>query len=265
MEHMSRMEEHLQTGLLFEITAVALQGLLLPLGRSKRKIKSVGPGHTRPVVLVHGYGQPSALLPLGLYLQAVGFDRIHSFCYQAPDRIEPIAQELKEFLEQVADSCAKGRRQTVDIVAHSLGGLVARHCLQELGGARLVDQCITLATPHYGSFATAWASTSIGHALHPESDFIVGLNQESRRAQGVRYHSLWAEQDIMVLPRENAIYLEGDDACVEGVGHMGILLHPAGLKLLAAKLAAGQGLPGSRVEWVGSAGGGVLKRILQRE
>lgn len=41
--------------------------------------------------------------------------------------------------------------QDVDIVAHSMGGLVARLYIQELGGAPRVKRLITMGTPHLGS------------------------------------------------------------------------------------------------------------------
>src|SRR3989442_7032 len=49
----------------------------------------------------------------------------------------------------------------VHLVGHSLGGLVARWYVQESGGAKSVDHCITLGTPHRGTLA---AYAGIGEA-----------------------------------------------------------------------------------------------------
>jgi hypothetical protein len=48
-----------------------------------------------------------------------------------------------------------------------LGGLVARVYLQQLGGARRVDHCITLATPHQGTYNSYWVASRVGRDLRP--------------------------------------------------------------------------------------------------
>jgi triacylglycerol esterase/lipase EstA (alpha/beta hydrolase family) len=255
---MQTLREHLSTGVLLEITSVALHGILYPFGMKPRAVKSSGPGKTRPVILIHGYGHNrSAFLPLEVYLRAVGFDRIFPFGYANPPGIVQVAESLRTFVDQVRESCASGK-QTVDLVAHSLGGLAARVYLQELGGARHVDQCITLATPHYGTYSSYWAPTAVGREMRPESEFMARLNDPAKRASGVRYYSLWAEQDLMVLPRENAIYQEGDDQSIGEVGHFGIVLHPKSLRQSAHKLRAGQDIPATRVERISRLASGVL-------
>lgn len=44
------------------------------------------------------------------------------------------------------------RKNKIYIVAHSAGGLVARHYIQRLGGSHYCDGLITLATPHNGTW-----------------------------------------------------------------------------------------------------------------
>ena len=41
---------------------------------------------------------------------------------------------------------------SVFLVAHSVGGLVARHYVQRLGGSHYCDGLITMATPHQGTW-----------------------------------------------------------------------------------------------------------------
>jgi len=259
---MDALREHLSTGVLFEITAVALHGILYPLGMKPRAVPSAGPGKTRPVILIHGYGHNRAcFMPLELYLRAVGFDRIFPFTYSNPQNVEQVAQSLQDFVEEVRQSCSSGR-QTVDLVAHSLGGLAARVYLQELGGARHVDQCLTLGTPHYGTYSSYWTPTAVGRQMRPESEFMSRFNDPAKRAGGVRFYSLWAEQDLMVLPRENAIYREGDDQPIPDSGHLGIVLHPRALRLIAHRLRGGQDIPATRIERVTRLTSAVLNKGL---
>lgn len=249
---------------LFEAAAMALQALMLPIGIKPREIKKVGAGRTRPVVLVHGYGSNrSCMLALEAYLRFMGHDRLFPFNFGpggAGEGVEPLAERLAEFVENVFLAC--GGRGSVDLVAHSLGGLVARLYLQEHDGARRVDQCITVATPHLGTYSSYWAPTAVGRQMRPNSQFLSRLNDRKVRAPGVRFFSIWAGMDLMVLPRQNAIYPEGDEACIHGAGHAGILLHPECMRLIARRLRAGQDIPSTRIERITQLGRGILRKGL---
>jgi pimeloyl-ACP methyl ester carboxylesterase len=56
------------------------------------------------------------------------------------------AKKLKEMLDSPPFAS-----QQVDILAHSMGGVVARIYIQELGGVAKVNRLVTMGTPHLGS------------------------------------------------------------------------------------------------------------------
>lgn len=62
------------------------------------------------------------------------------------------AVKLREFID--AQAALKGRR--FNILAHSMGGLVARIYLHQHGGATRVNRFVTLGTPHLGSAEAFW-------------------------------------------------------------------------------------------------------------
>ena len=65
---------------------------------------------------------------------------------------QPAAENSLQYLKETIDQAkAATGRDTVDIVAHSFGGLVARDYIQGSQYAGDVDQLITLGTPHKGS------------------------------------------------------------------------------------------------------------------
>jgi triacylglycerol esterase/lipase EstA (alpha/beta hydrolase family) len=238
-----------QKEILIELGSTALQGVLFPFGIKARQVKPLGPGKTRPVVLIHGYGgNRSCLLPLEGVLRTAGFDRVFPFSYPGDESsIDDLAGALKAYIGEVRAACG-AENQSLDLVAYSLGGLVARVFLQELGGAAWVDQCLTLGTPHYGTYSSFWAPTPIGRQMRPDSEFMARLNDPARRAPGVRYLSLWAERDLMVLPRENAVYREGDGQRINRVGHLGILTSPLAFGQVIRRLRSGQVLPVTPVQ-----------------
>ncbi len=240
-----------------------MQLVVMPAGLSPTRVEHRGPGRARPVVLVHGWGAArTAMLGVQVALRLSGFDRVYGFFFSsedAPAGIESIAERLAVYVKRVRDAC--GGRHTVDLVCHSLGGLAARYYLQHLGGHRLVDQCITLATPHGGSYASYWVPTIVGRQLRPESDFIGRLNAPGHRAPGVRFHSIGAGLDLMVLPRESALYRQGSCTMIDDTGHNGILLNPKALREVCDRLSAGQDIPAPAGRRALSAALGVFKRL----
>jgi triacylglycerol esterase/lipase EstA (alpha/beta hydrolase family) len=118
----------------------------------------------------------------------------------------------------VADG--RGGGPAVDIVGHSLGGLVARWYLQEQGGAGHVGRLVTLATPHAGTRAARVAPVALARALRPESDVIRRLRESRDRARSVRHLAIVAGGDLMVTPPESAAAIEDAEIVwIEGLGH----------------------------------------------
>ncbi|MEU2395891.1 hypothetical protein [Streptomyces sp. NPDC007369] len=67
------------------------------------------------------------------------------------------AERLQEAVDQALsrwqDSAPERRDARVVFVCHSMGGLVARHYVERLGGHEVTRRLITLGTPHRGSLA----------------------------------------------------------------------------------------------------------------
>src|SRR5437016_3442484 len=147
-----------------ELIALAASSLLYPFGIGASRKRTARRAEQRTVVLVHGYlGNRSSFFPLAAYLKARGLGPVLSFSYSGERGIDGAALELREFVRQ------RVRGGRVDLVCHSLGGLVARTWLQMLGGARRVDRCITLGTPHQGTYNAYWLLSRVGRELRPDS------------------------------------------------------------------------------------------------
>lgn len=172
------------------------------------------------LVFVHGLGGNRAnFYPLQTYLWLQGYRRQYSFNYRTTGSIEKMAVELKRRV----DTDVKGGR--IDLICHSLGGLVARVYLQELGGGRRIDRFVTIGTPHHGSHAAAWAPSAMVRQLKPDGPFLRHLN--SLPAPPVVATSIAAGQDVMVLPPHSALAPFGDGLMFDDLGHNQMLLSPA--------------------------------------
>jgi hypothetical protein len=87
---------------------------------------------------------PPTYAPLQLELRAAGCDVVmHAYDWR---------RSILETGRELAARLAADPAPAIHIVAHSMGGLVARAALQAGAGARVV-RLITVATPHAGSFA----------------------------------------------------------------------------------------------------------------
>src|SRR5256885_13891387 len=168
-----------------ELLALAASSVLFPFGIARSKARTARRKDQRTVVLVHGYlGNRSCFFPLAAYLKARGVGPVLSFSYSGTKGVDGAALELRDFLQQ------RVRGGRVDLVCHSLGGIVARTYLQLLGGARRVDRCITLGTPHRGTYNAYWVTSRVGRELRPDSPFLARLDASRAGAAPRRFASI---------------------------------------------------------------------------
>lgn len=215
-----------------EVLAFAATGLLHPFGwRRRESPRGQRRAGQRTIVVVPGYlANRTCFLPLSAYLRARGASRVLAFDYDSKLGIERAAIGLREFLRRHV----RGGR--IDLVGHSLGGLVARAYLQELGGARRVDRCVTLGTPHRGTYNAYWLTSRVARELRPDSAILARLEKSRAGAASVRFTSIVAGSDNIVIPR---VFSAHEDLVhVPEVGHLGLLFSPAVFREVAARLLA---------------------------
>jgi pimeloyl-ACP methyl ester carboxylesterase len=215
-----------------EVLAFVAAGVLYPFGMARARPRPTArQREQRTIVLVHGYlANRSTLLPLRAYLRAHGEKSVRSFDYRSSDGVERSARALKEFLSRTV----RGGR--IDLVCHSLGGVVARCYLQELGGARRVDRCITLSTPHRGTYGSYWVASRVGREMRPDSALMRRLEATRSAAARVQFTSIVAGSDNIVFPRIFAAHERL--VHIPDIGHVGMLFSPRVLQTVAETLRA---------------------------
>ncbi len=227
-----------------ELLALTALGALFPFGTKRSEQRTPRRSDQRTVVLVHGYlANRSAFFPLACNLRWRGVRPVLSFNYRSSDGIERGAMALRDFLRQHV----RGGR--IDLVCHSLGGLVARVYLQELGGARRVDRCITLGAPHSGTYSSYWLTSRVGRELRPDSPLLARLGESQHKAERVRFLSLVGGSDNLVIPRVFAAHRE--EVRVPNLGHAGLLFSTRVLQLVADRLLEPASVHQSRTSAVG--------------
>ncbi|WP_037681236.1 triacylglycerol lipase [Streptomyces griseus] len=216
--------------------------LLYPYGITQERREDTTPGTPSPdaprlptearppVVLLHGFiDNRSVFVLLRRSLAQHGRQQIESLNYSPLTcDIRTAAELLGRHIEEI---CARTGSERVDVVGHSLGGLIARYYVQRLGGDLRVDTLVTLGTPHAGTRVAPLANAHpIVRQMRPGSEVMEEL---SLPAQGcrTRFVSFWSDLDHVMDPLETARIdhadLLAENVQVTGVGHLALPVHPA--------------------------------------
>jgi triacylglycerol lipase len=192
-----------------------------------------------PVVLVHGLvDNRSIFTVMRRSLRRRGFAQVCTWNYSPWLRdVESAAAALGEHIERI---CQQTGHERVQVVGHSLGGLVARYLVQRLGGDRRVESLVTLGTPHGGTWWAHLLPTPLVRQLRPGSPL---LRELAAPAPGCRTRvtAVYSDLDQMLVPsrvgRCDHPDLRARNILVRGVGHMSLPIHKAVVDEVAAILA----------------------------
>ncbi|MBW8736246.1 MAG: alpha/beta fold hydrolase [Streptomyces turgidiscabies] len=183
-----------------------------------------------PVVLLHGFiDNRSVFVMLRRSLAQHGRQQVESLNYSPLTcDIRTAAELLGRHIEEI---CRRTGQPQVDIVGHSLGGLIARYYAQRLGGDLRVRTLVTLGTPHSGTRVAPLANAHpIVRQMRPGSEVIEELRLPAPGCR-TRFVSFWSDLDHLMDPLEAACVdhpdLLAQNVQVTGIGHLALPLHPA--------------------------------------
>ena len=188
-----------------EVSALSAAALSMPLRLVvSRERFDPAEAHRTPVVMIHGFlGDPTNFLVLRSYLAGSGIRNFATFAY--PPRIDypRLAARLGR---EIVGFCLSTGASEVDLVGHSLGGLVARY-LVEMMPEVPVRRLVTLGSPYFAS------------PLPPQE------------------LAVFAAQDPFIVPphpvfgpHARHVASGGSVFIVPDCGHWGLLYHPAAMR-----------------------------------
>jgi triacylglycerol esterase/lipase EstA (alpha/beta hydrolase family) len=187
--------------------------------------QTINTGSRRPpVLLLHGYGCNS-----GYWSHLAALLDAARISYATLD-LEPITCGIDDYVPLVQRAaerlCAQTGAAKLVIVAHSMGGLVARAWLRKHGAAR-VARVITLGTPHHG---TCLASFGVGRnaaqmrragpADGLESDWLRVLAAGESAATRALVTSIYTHHDNIISPQTSSFLAGAHNIEMGGVGHV---------------------------------------------
>lgn len=231
-----------------ELTTAAQCAFRYPMGLVEGALTSGRPSgeaaHDTPVLLVHGYGHnQSGWWVLDRHLRRAGFTSIHRLNYlPLGSGVPQLAERVSARVEEIRDFCGADR---VHVVGHSLGGVLLRWYVQELGGDARVDTAITLGSPHEGTVAAYLWPERTARDMRPASS-VVNRLAAGCRPSPVRWVAVYSDSDLLVRPtssgriRDRA--LAATNIEVRGLGHVSLLVSSRVLRAVTAQLEAAEGV-----------------------
>ena len=158
--------------------------------------------------------------------------------------LEPIDANIEDFVPQVEQAitelCARTGSDRVILVAHSMGGLVARAWLRHYGAAR-VARIITIGTPHHGTaLANLAAGTNARQMSRIDgapSGWLAQLAASEAPETRALITSMYSHHDNIVAPQCSAHLPGARNLAFGGIGHVALASDARVLRQLLAEIA----------------------------
>ncbi len=213
-----------------------------------------------PVLLLHGFiDNRSVFVLLRRSLRRHGWRHLEALNYS------PLTCDIRKAAEllgrHVEDVCERTGHRRIDLVGHSLGGLIARYYVQRLGGDARIRTLVTLGTPHGGTrLAALLPAHPLVRQMRPDSDVIKELARPAPNCR-TSFVCFWSDLDQMMVPTETAQINHADlrsrNIHVSGVGHLAFPVNGTVAAGIREALASADPTNPAQSENPGSAAGGI--------
>mgnify|MGYP000023227645 CR=1 FL=1 len=130
--------------------------------------------------------------------------------------------------------------ERIDIVCHSMGGLVLRHLLAEDPDlAKRIRRVVTLGSPHHGTAASRgmFAMGKDAKQMKRNHTFTNTLPHLHESAPHVEHVAICAQQDYIVYPRETSLPEGANHVVLPNPGHAGLLVSKCSLQAIMRALS----------------------------
>ncbi len=194
----------------------------------------------RPVVLVHGWSlNRSSLAMIAARLRKDGRD---TYTINYPSLLSDTDAKAQHVARALIDIAHRAGADRVDVVGHSLGGVLVRAAARFHGAEQVIGNVVTLGSPHRGT-ALAILFRSFGLVqLRPESRFLSRLleaEEENDPAQApLALTSIASNFDAVVFPFELSFPPGAFCITLDREGHHGLLFSQRVYELVKENLDA---------------------------
>ena len=192
---------------------------------------------TRPLVLMHGLWDTPRLFRR--LIQAIDAPDQPLLAPHLPHGlgVVPLRQMARRLDRAIQERF--GSEAEIDLFGFSMGGVIGRIWLQELGGARRTRRFFSVGSPQQGTLAALPIPRFLlaGAAdMKHGSDLLRTLNRDARALEAVSCRSYFCRWDLMVCPGWQAVLPVGPRVELPVWTHQQLIAHPSAVNRLAADL-----------------------------
>lgn len=203
---------------------------LLHLARGNRRertsaVQQLGKD-VRPVVLIHGFmGTRGSMYPLERRLEEDGFC-VLSFNLGLIN-LKDIRTSAFRIQRKIDALLAETGVEEIDVIGHSMGGLIGLYMIKKLGAHKKVKRFILLGSPVHGTWAALAGIATVGlysastWQILPRSKFLDELHKGPIPGD-VEVHSVSAARDWVCPP--SSTRLRGSESHSVNLGHSSLVI-----------------------------------------
>jgi len=193
--------------------------------RRKAFFEAIDENHP-PVLLLHGYlGTRGSMYILERRLND---DGICVFSFNLGSlNVRDIRTSAFLIHRKVESILAQTPVKKIDIIGHSMGGLIGLYYVKKLGGADRVRKLVMMGTPYRGTWAALLGVATMGLVstsawqLLPNSRFLRELDA-GPLPPSVQFYTISAERDWVCPPRSTPV--EGAESFTVPLGHSSLVM-----------------------------------------
>lgn len=251
------------TGHAREAVRIVAVAALHPLGVANRAVEGAVSIRSRhnpaaaderlantPVLLVHGCGaNKSSWIAMTAHLRGAGYGHIETMNFNPlRNNVATIAERL---VRRVDAMRARTGSAKVHLIGHSLGGIIVRYAVTELGLDTSTSAAITIASPHGGT-RLATIGTVAHHCgfLNAAADIapgaaVLALLDRNARRSSVHWTAYYSNLDLVVSAKAAQLRvaaLAATNILVPDAGHIGLVLDRRLLESVTSQLQAAEAL-----------------------
>ena len=213
--------------------------ILEPFHQWLMPVDPLGPKAGMPILLVHGYLSNRGMFwrmqkRLAAAAAVGGLGPVYTVSltplFGSIDDMMPV---LAQRIEAI---CAETGVAKINVVAHSMGGLVTRAYLVAHADAGRIARLITIGSPHRG---TRMASFGLGRCvqeMRPDSAKLKALVSAEADLPKPPTLSIYTLNDDLVYPAESSCLDWAENLPMSGVGHVGLLSSKSVMQRVIAEL-----------------------------
>jgi triacylglycerol lipase len=187
-----------------------------------------------PVLLIHGLDDTVSVFTWMIaYLRDRGWTDIHAINLSPNNGdagLETLAEQVHAYVESHI-----AYAEAIDLVGFSMGGLVSRYYVQRLQQRR-VENFVTLASPHQGTWTGYLRQNPGACQMRPGSAFLNDLNRTAYELQQVTFTSFWTPYDLMIVPANSSQLGVGTMVQLPVLAHPLMVIDDLALEAVAATL-----------------------------